>query len=77
MTKFESYVSYSQVREYLVSIEESMYLEDAVRYYRDYCAGCPDPNEELLAVLDRFLAYLDDNPRFILSDYYFRLTQNI
>jgi len=77
MIKFKSFTPNSPEAEYLVSTEENAYLEMAVRFYSDYLVSSQFPNEEMLTFFHRLLIYLDENPQFILSDYYDRITVDL
>lgn len=77
MTDFELYSPQDKEAEFLVGVDDCIILEEAIRYYRHWRLECPHPDLSTIDTLDRFLAYLDDNPRFILSSYYDRITFDI
>lgn len=77
MKDFISYTPRTKVAEFLVGIDECIILEEAIRSYRHWQLESPRPNSSAIDTLERLLAYLDDNPRFILSSYYDRITLDI
>lgn len=76
MTDFDLYSPQGGEPEYLVGVDDCILLFGAIQYFRRWHLERRFPNLEAINALDRFLAYLDENPRFILSSYYERLGFN-
>ena len=77
MKSFEFYSPGSEEKEFLVAINECLVLEEAIRYYRNSLLEYFQHDSSTISILDTFQAYLRENPKFILSNYYARLTVDI